>query len=344
MKNFSAIWLLAVSALSSPAGAVSSPIHLTIGESKLIHVESAKKVAIGNSGVADVTAVSDQEILISAKSAGNTNLIFISPDGEKETRSITVSTHNLKKAMVEVGVEIMEIESQSALKAGLSWGSLEPASSAASSSGTSLIGGPVIPNNLSIGENFPPPLLAFGSFTRQSLTASVQLLINRGKAKILAKPRLLAVSGEDASFLAGGEVPYITESKLGSSNVQWKPYGVKLKIRPTIDADGNISASLRAEVSGLDPQNGVSVGNGIVVPALRTWWAETTVYMKSGSTLVIAGLIDEESQKLTSGVPLLSDIPILGELFKFTDNEHNQTELVIFVTPSLVGQSGEEED
>jgi general secretion pathway protein D len=71
---------------------------------------------------------------------------------------------------------------------------------------------------------------------------------------------------------------------------------------------------------------------------------ETTVYMKSGSTLVIAGLIDDESQKLTSGIPILSDIPVLGELFRFTDNTQNQTELVIFVTPSLVGQTDEDEN
>jgi pilus assembly protein CpaC len=321
--------LIFIALLPFEAAGNPNPIHLTIGESKLIHVESAKEVAIGNSEIADVTAVSDQEILVSAKAAGNTTLIFILPNGEKETRTVTVATHNLKKSMVEVGVEIMEIESQSALKAGLSWGSISDTTSNSS----------ITSNNISISENSPPPLVAFGTVTRQALSASIQLLINRGKAKILAKPKLLAVSGEDASFLAGGEVPYITESKLGSSNVQWKPYGVKLKIRPTIDPDGDISASLRVEVSGLDPQNGVSTGGGVIVPALRTRWAETSVYMKSGSTLVIAGLIDDENQKLTSGIPLLSDIPVIGELFRFTDNEQSETELVIFVTPSLVGQT-----
>lgn len=317
------------------AFADSGPIYLTIGESKLIHVESAKKVAIGNPEIADVTGVSDQEILLSAKSAGNTNLIFISPDGEKETRMVTVSAHNLKKSMVEVDVEVMEIDSQSALKAGLSWGSVT-SSNSGSSSGT------VTPNNLTIGENSPPPLVAFGSFSRQSLTASIQLLIDRGKAKILSKPKLLAVSGSEASFLSGGEIPYVSESNLGSTNVQWKPYGVKLKIKPSIDGEDNISADLRVEVSGIDNANGVSTGNGIIIPALSTRWAETSVYMKSGSTLVIAGLINENDQKLTSGVPLLSDIPILGELFRFTNDSKTQTELVIFVTPSLVGQSENE--
>jgi pilus assembly protein CpaC len=322
-------------AVEPASGDGADPIRLTVGESKLVQVESAGKVAVGNSAVADVTVVGDKEILVSGKSSGNTTLIFLSPGGEKQSRPVVVFTHNLKESMVEVNVEIMEIDSQSALKAGLSWGSLSASSDASGAAS-------VVANNLSLNENSPPPLVALGSVTRQALTASLQLLINRGKAKILAKPKLLTVSGEEASFLAGGEVPYVTESKLGSSNVEWKPYGVKLKVRPTIDGDGNISAALRAEVSGLDPQNGASLGNGVVVPALRTRWVETTVYMKSGSTLVIAGLINEQNQKLTSGIPVLSDIPLLGELFRFTDDEKAQTELVIFVTPSLVGGAGEE--
>jgi pilus assembly protein CpaC len=326
--------------LASIGFAAPSPIHLMTGESKLIHVDPGLKVAVGNSSVADVTVVSDEEILVSGRGPGNTNLIYINADGEKETQNVLVTSHNLKKSMVEMDVEIMEIENQSALKAGLSWGSIENPSAGASTTGPST--GAVNLNNLSISENYPPPLLSFGSLTRQSLTASLQLLITRGKAKILAKPKLLAVSGEDASFLAGGEVPYVTENKLGSSSVQWKPYGIKLRIKPSIDAEGNIAASLRAEVSGLDIQNGVSTGSGIFVPAIRTRWAETSVYMKSGSTLVIAGLISEENQKSTSGLPILSDIPLLGELFKFTDNQTQQTELVIFVTPSLVGQGGME--
>lgn len=328
--------------LASFGFAAPSPIHLMTGESKLIHVDPGLKVAVGNSSIADVTVVSDEEILVSGRSAGNTNLIYINSDGEKETQNVLVTSHNLKKSMVEMDVEIMEIENQSALKAGLSWGSIENPAAGASTTGPTPSTGTVSLNNLSISENYPPPLLSFGSLTRQSLTASLQLLITRGKAKILAKPKLLAVSGEDASFLAGGEVPYVTENKLGSSSVQWKPYGIKLRIKPSIDAEGNIAASLRAEVSGLDIQNGVSTGSGIFVPAIRTRWAETSVYMKSGSTLVIAGLISEENQKSTSGLPILSDIPLLGELFKFTDNETQQTELVIFVTPSLVGQGGVE--
>jgi len=316
--------------------AAESDIHLTLGESKLLHLDSAEKVAIANPSVASVTPVSDDEILITAKSPGSTNLVLISPDGDKESRQILVTSHNLKKAMVEIGVEVMEIDYQSSLKAGLSWGSIPSQGVSGSTTGSS-----PVPNNFTLNEGTPPSLFTVGTVARDALTASLQLLINRGKAKILAKPKLLAVSGAEASFLAGGELPYVVDTKLGSVNVQWKPYGVKLNVRPEIDAENNISASIRAEVSGLDTQNGLSINN-TVIPAMRTRWAETTVYMKNASTMVIAGLISEENQKLTSGIPLLSDIPLLGELFRFTDNETTQSELVIFVTPTLLGQTESE--
>ncbi|MGA9042345.1 MAG: pilus assembly protein N-terminal domain-containing protein, partial [Terriglobales bacterium] len=254
-------------------------IHLTLGESKLLHLESAEKVAIANPSVASVTPVSDDEILISAKAPGSTNLDLISPGGDKETRQIFVTSHNLKKAMVEIGVEVMEIDYQSSLMAGLSWGSVaSQGASASSGSPTS------VPNNFTLNEGNPPSVFAFGTVSRDALTASLQLLVNKGKAKILAKPKLLAVSGSEASFLSGGEVPYIVDTKLGSVDVQWKPYGVKLNIRPEIDAEGNIASSIRAEVSSVDTTNGLNINN-TVIPALKTRWAETSVYMKSGSTM-----------------------------------------------------------
>ncbi len=303
-------------------------ISLSTGESKLFKVRSADKAVIDDPSIASFNAISDNEILISGKSTGTTKLSYTSTTGDEKEATISVSAHLTKKPMIEVGVEIMEIDSQSALQAGLSWGSVSTVNNSAST----------VANNISISEGSPPSLVSLGSFTRDSLAASIQLLLNRGKAKILSKPKLLTVSGEEASFLAGGEIPYATENKVGDTNVEWKPYGVKLKIKPTIDSTGNIEANLRAEVSEVDNSNGI-VNSGITIPALKTRWAETSVYMKSGNTLVIAGLIEEENQKTTSGLPLLSDIPILGELFKFTNDQKSQTELVIFVTPTLIGEN-----
>jgi pilus assembly protein CpaC len=323
------LWIVFSPAMALSAG---SPLRLGLGESKLLEVEPSQKAFIADPSVAGIDPISDREILVTGRSPGNTDLTLVLTNGSRVTRAIIVSARNLKRTMVEISVEIMELETQSALKAGLSWGSLSgPVSGAAPA---------LQANNVTLQENDAPPLMTFGSVTRQALSASLQLLVSKGKARILAKPKLLVVSGEEASFLAGGEVPYVMESKLGSPNIEWKPYGVKLQVKPSIDGEGNISAHFRAEVSGLDTQKGISLGPS-VVPALRTRWAETMVYMRGGSTMVIAGLINEESQKFTAGVPILSDIPILGELFRFTDSRKVQTELVVFVTPTLIGRGGE---
>lgn len=303
-------------------------INLSVGDSKPVQVQNADQTTVDDLIIANFKTINEDEILISGKSAGTTKITYLAPSGEKEIDTIVVSSRLSKKPMIEVAVEIMEIDSQSALQAGLSWGSITSTNSTSSTTS----------NNITISENTPPSLLSLGSFARDSLTASVQLLINRGKAKILSKPKLLTISGEEASFLAGGEIPYATTNKEGAANIEWKPYGVKLKIKPTIDGSENIDANLRAEVSEIDNSNGI-ISSGIVIPALKTRWAETSVYMKSGNTLVIAGLIDDESQKTTSGVPLISDIPIIGELFRFTNDQKTQTELVIFVTPTLIGES-----
>lgn len=314
-------------AVASVSGA--ADLSLAVGESKVLSVGNASKVAIGNPAVADVTVVSDVEVLVTGRSPGSTNLLFVSPSGRRMTRTVIVSPHRLKKSMVELAVEILEVDTGSSLKAGLSWGSTD--------------GAAYLPQGAVWREADPPASLKLGTLQRDSVAASVQLLIERGKARVLAKPKLLAVSGEEASFLAGGEVPYVLENSLGNSKVEWKPYGVKLTMKPAVDAEGNVQASLRAEVSGLDLQNGAPLGtSGNLVPALKTRWSETTVYMKSGSTLVIAGLIQENAQKVTVGVPLVSELPLLGELFRSTRYDRRQTELVVFVTPTLVGSPGAE--
>ncbi len=323
-KTIFALLLIIISKISY----ADETINLIVGDSKPVQVQSAEQTSIDDLTIANFKTINEDEILISGKSAGTTKIEYTAASGERETDSIVVSSRLSKKPMIEVAVEIMEIDSQSALQAGLSWGSITASNS--SSSTTS--------NNITISESTPPSLLSLGSFTRDSLTANVQLLINRGKAKILSKPKLLTISGEEASFLAGGEIPYATTNKEGSANIEWKPYGVKLKIKPTVDSSENIDANLRAEVSEIDNSNGI-ISSGIVIPALKTRWAETSVYMKSGNTLVIAGLIDSETQKTTSGVPLISDIPVIGELFRFTNDQKTQTELVIFVTPTLIGEN-----
>ena len=182
MKIRTAFYACLFLAMVASARAGGEDIHLTLGESKLLHLNTAEKVAIANPSVASVTPVSDDEILITAKAPGSTNLVLISPGGGKETRQIFVTSHNLKKAMVEINVEVLEIDYQSSLKAGLSWGSI-PSQGVSSSAGSSSS----IPNNFTLNEGTPSSIFTFGTVARDALTASLQLLINKGKAKYLGE-------------------------------------------------------------------------------------------------------------------------------------------------------------
>jgi len=151
------------------------------------------------------------------------------------------------------------------------------------------------------------------------------------------KPKLLASNGKKASFLSGGEVPIVTVSTTGQASVSWKKYGVSLEIDPKLTKQNRIEAQIRAEVSNLDYANAVSVGTS-VVPAVKTRWAETSINVEPDNTVVIAGLIENQEMKTISGVPVLSGIPLLGELFKSVTTSDRKTELVIFVTPKISGQ------
>jgi pilus assembly protein CpaC len=128
----------------------------------------------------------------------------------------------------------------------------------------------------------------------------------------------------------------VNQDSLGKTNVEYKNYGVTLDILPTAEDNGVVNASIRVEVSNLDAANFVKVASGLL-PALKTRWVKTSLAVKEGATIVIAGLMQEEESKVTVGLPLLSDIPWLGELFKSTHRDASKSELVVFVTPKVLG-------
>ena len=118
-------------------------------------------------------------------------------------------------------------------------------------------------------EQANPPLLAFGTFSRGPIDIALQALIQKNKGKLLAKPKLLTVSGGDAKFLSGGQIPVVHQDSQGRTNTEYKDYGVGLSVQPQADEDGNINATLRAEVSNIDPANSITLAGG-VFPALKT--------------------------------------------------------------------------
>ncbi len=163
------------------------------------------------------------------------------------------------------------------------------------------------------------------------LAAALDLAESSGLATTLAQPNLTSLSGETASFLAGGEYPYTVNNGPSSGNsIEFKQYGVQLAFTPTVLADGRISLRVRPTVSSLDFSVSASV------PALRSRTAETTVELGSGQAFMIAGLLNNQTSNNISKVPGLGDIPILGSLFKSRQFQRNESELVIVVTPYLV--------
>ena len=172
--------------------------------------------------------------------------------------------------------------------------------------------------------------------TKHNVGALLKALNQTGYFQSLAEPNLIAYNGQEASFLAGGEfpVPIIQGTNNNSVTVQFKEFGVRLTFRPTIAGD-LIRLHVKPEVSSLDFNNGVLL-QGFRIPALTTRRAETDIELRDGQSFAIAGLIDNESQNDTAAIPVLSQIPVIGSLFKSKAERKERTELLVLVTPRLV--------
>lgn len=173
------------------------------------------------------------------------------------------------------------------------------------------------------------------------LNMLIKALKTNGDFKSLAEPNLLALDGQEASFLAGGEFPF-PSIQGGSGNnavtVEWREFGVRLRFTPRVTNIGNIRLSIAPEVSALDFAGGLSMG-GFQIPTILTRKAETEVELQEGQHLAIAGLIDNTIQENIDKLPFLGSIPILGALFRSEEMRQERTELLVIVTPKLVRPS-----
>ena len=174
-----------------------------------------------------------------------------------------------------------------------------------------------------------------GKLFGMDILSSLDLAETDGLVTTLAEPNLTALSGETASFLAGGEFPIPVSQSLGAVTIEYKQYGVGLAFTPIVLADGRISMRVRPEVSELSNEGSIRL-NGFNVPALTTRRAETTVELGSGQSFMLAGLLRNTNTNSIDKAPVLGDLPILGALFRSTSFRRQETELVIIVTPYLV--------
>ena len=185
--------------------------------------------------------------------------------------------------------------------------------------------------------------------TWQGVTATLRAMERAGVIRTLAEPNLTAISGETASFVAGGEFPIpnglscdTTKSPpICQSQIDFKKFGVSLVFTPVVLTEGRISLKVMTEVSELSSENAITLqvpgsSQSLTIPSIRTRRAETTVEIPSGGSLAMAGMIQEQTKQQINGVPGLMQVPVLGSLFKSRDYINRQTELMVLVTPYVV--------
>ena len=178
---------------------------------------------------------------------------------------------------------------------------------------------------------------SFFQFSKGSATWNgfIQALQEDGLVKILSEPNLIALSGQSASFLAGGEYPIPVPDNDGTNTIEYKEYGVALQFTPFVLSPDRISIKVNTEVSELDFSTAVQFA-GFVIPGIKTRKAATTIDLGDGQSFALAGLLSENIRENVKKFPFLGDIPVLGTLFKSTSFQKNETELVIIATPRFV--------
>ena len=240
---------------------------------------------------------------------------------------------------VQLQVRVAEVSRSKLKEFGSSYASVNSTSVFAQGGGPATLGG----NNQSLGSNvlseFAGSAVNLFLFnTGLNTAAFIHALKTNGALRALAEPNLIAMNGQSASFLAGGEFPIpVVQSgqSSGAVSVQFKEYGVRLNFKPTIIDEDHIRLELEPEVSTIDIANGVRF-NGFVIPALRTRRAHTGVELRDGQSFALAGLLDNNETRSLSKIPLLGDVPILGNLFKSESFQKQETELMFIITADVV--------
>jgi pilus assembly protein CpaC len=242
-----------------------------------------------------------------------------------------------RQASRELGVQWSRFGSQSIFKTGDRAPASQLVNAGQAGTGSNLIDSalPLVAAGVLSGS---PP---FGFLLSRIMSNGVatDLMINaleeKGLARALAEPNLVALSGDTASFLAGGEFPVPVPGSYGQVTIDYKRYGVGLAFTPTVLGGGLINLKIEPEVSQLDSSNPVRIA-GIAVPPLIVRRASTTVELRDGQSFVLGGLLQSQGQSAISQLPWIGDIPVLGALFRSASYQKNETDLAIIVTPRLI--------
>lgn len=346
------------------AQAQTQTVQVGVGQQEIINTqERVGRVALGDPETADVNVLGVRQILLTGKQRGDTTLLVWPRGAEQPTRySIVVGAGDLPevlidakrknlKTQVQTDIRIAEVSRSAARSIGFSFlngetddvlGRLGPPGT---SSGITSTGGGagsfISPTGFqALDDAFNLVFFADGG----SIASLVSILERRGLMRTLAKPSLLAMSGQTATFLAGGEFPIpVTQGGGGggaggngnSITVEFKEFGIRLSLTPTVLQEDRIVLKVAPEVSELDFDSGVTV-QGLQIPGIRVRRTDTTVELGDGETFIISGLVDQDLGANVDKIPWLGDIPILGTFFRSTTYSRQDRELIMIVTPHLV--------
>jgi len=267
---------------------------------------------------------------------GRIMLSGICPDGPTLDQAVTIarqfgpdvinSVQVLQAQQVLLEVRFVEIQRTAARELGIQWDLVAKNVAAAVGQAGLISGNPPFGSVAVIGG-----LLAHGVH----VDAVINALEQRDVARRLAEPNLVALSGDTASFLAGGEFPFPVSSSLGQITIEFKRFGVGLAFTPTVLSNGVINLKIEPEVSQLDPTNVITV-SGTTIPSLIVRRANTTVELRDGQSFAIGGLLQNNVDAQQKQLPWLGSVPVLGALFRSALYQKKETDLVIIVTPHIV--------
>jgi pilus assembly protein CpaC len=329
--------------LAAPAAAQVTtqvtPVDLPVGRSMPIQTAVAvTRVSIATPEVADVVVISERELVINSIKPGETDAIVWLTDGTRTHYRISVHSP-ADRMQISIGVKFAEVRKDALRNLGVSGLYRDQ---------NTRVGTGIFKTDDQIDKetgaiNLPPAsrfLTVLTDFSRDRILAFLEAEEQKGNAKLLAEPNIMAGNKDTASFLAGGElpIPIIQAGSGGQQNqvtIQYREFGIRLGFRGEILNDSLIKLSLTPEVSSLDYANAILL-QGLRIPAMRTRRISTTLDVRNAQSLIISGLFAGEEERVRTGIPLLKDIPILGELFSSSRFQRNESELLVVVTPIIV--------
>lgn len=259
-----------------------------------------------------------------------------------QEKIINLVTYSEANPLVEVDVQVLEIAKVAIDKLGINW-----------SQTLSFTEQPT-PSTHTLNRHFGDVLKSVwqSQFDRTALLAVLNALQQDNLARVLARPKLVALSGKEAKFLVGGQVPVISDVSVTSgtttTSVEYVDYGIKLNIKPEVKENGDIVCQLEVEIKTLDTSTALTIPTGASIststPGFKTRTVTTELYLKNNQTIFLAGLIDNQETNNLNAVPALSSVPILGALFRSRDFRVGASELVVSLTPKIVNYGDMRQD